>query len=109
MSLLMMLLSACTSVQPRAAASSVGCMRAVRAQLPTGLSDKRLHCLAAAQIVRQCSLAEAYLAGIGKELGDLFNAGDVEWADWRADRVGMQCGRAQDVVTIDDCCAAKGY
>jgi hypothetical protein len=85
-------------------------MQAVRAQLPTEYNDKRLHCFASAQIARQCSVTEAYMAGIGKEISDLFGHGDAEWADWRADRAGVSCGRTQiDAADIQACCAAKGY
>jgi hypothetical protein len=108
--LLMVLLSACTSLQPRPAASMLGCMQAARAQLPDDGADKRLHCLASAQIARQCSVTEAYLAAMGKEVRDLFGAGDAEWADWRADRVGVYCGRSsEDVTAVEACCAKRGY
>jgi len=104
------MLMACTSVQPRAAASSYDCMQAVRAQLPAGLPDKRLHCLAAARIARQCSVTEAYLAGIGKELSDLLGAGDAEWADWRADRMGVRCAKLSgDDAMLPACCEQHGY
>ena len=107
---LLFLLTACSSVQPRPAQSSYGCMQAVRAQLPADANDKRLHCLATVQITRQCSISEAYLAGIGKELSDLFGNGDAEWAEWQADRAGVSCGRAQNSMEdIQACCAAKGY
>jgi hypothetical protein len=107
--LTMTMLSACTSLQPRPEISSLGCMQAVRAQLPTDRPDKRLHCLASAQIARQCSVSEAYLAGMGKELRDLFSAGDAEWADWQADRAGVRCRRNGDAETIEACCAEQGY
>lgn len=101
---------ACSSVQPRPAMSSYGCMQAVRAELPADASDKRLHCVAAAQIARQCSVSEAYLAGMGKELADLFGRGDAEWSDWQADRAGVGCGQTQNSASdIRACCAAKGY
>lgn len=85
-------------------------MQAVRAQLPTNeTNDKRLHCMASAKIARQCSISEAYLAGVGKELRDLVTGGDAEWADWQADRVGVQCSRrANDAAAIQACCAAHG-
>jgi hypothetical protein len=57
--LLVALLSACTSLQP-ACGFNLGCMQAVRAQLSDDRADKRLHCLASAQIARQCSVSEAY-------------------------------------------------
>jgi len=85
-------------------------MQAVRQQLPNETDDKRLHCLAAAQIARQCSVSEAYLASIGKELADLFGAGDAEWSDWRADRVGVRCGRESSMQPdTDACCERQGY
>jgi hypothetical protein len=96
-------------MQPRPADSMLGCMQAVRAQLPENPADKRLHCLVSAQIARQCSVSEAYLAGMGKELRDLFGAGDAEWADWRADRAGVRCGRSSDEAVIEACCARQGY
>ncbi len=103
--LLMVLLTACTSVHPRAVSSSLDCMRAARAQLPAALTDKQQHCLASAYIARQCSVTEAYLAGMGKEVQDLFGAGDADWADWRADRQGIACRSAGDVNAVLSCCA----
>ena len=85
-------------------------MQVVRAQLPARNYDKRLHCLASAQIAQQCSVLEAYMAGIGKEVSDMFGNGDPEWADWQADRVGVSCGRKQQgVENIEACCMAQGY
>ncbi|MGC3981727.1 MAG: hypothetical protein QM808_10730 [Steroidobacteraceae bacterium] len=99
-------ITACTSLQPRPAASSYACMKAVRDQQPADLPDKRLHCVASAQIARQCSVSEAYLAGIGKELRDLFGSGDPEWADWQADRAGVAC-RNEDGIAA--CCERRGF
>jgi hypothetical protein len=86
--------------------SSYGCMTAVlRQRLPANLPDKRAHCLASGLIARYCSLPEAYLAGIGKEVRDLLGGGDAEWADWRADRVGIACShRAADDDGLVACC-----
>lgn len=76
-------------------------------KLPPNLPDKRAHCLAAGLIARYCSPPEAYMAGIGKEVRDLFGHGDVEWADWRADRVGIGCARhAAGDEALAECCAA---
>lgn len=106
----MLACTGCTSLEPRAADSAYACMERVRASIPTQLPDKRQHCLAGAGIARQCSLSEAYLAGLGKELRDLFGDGDASWADWRADRAGIRCGRSvSDATGIDSCCAAAGY
>jgi hypothetical protein len=105
-----LLLTGCASREPRADDSTYGCMQTVRAQIPTNLPDKRQHCLAGAQITRQCSVGEAYVASLGKELRDLFGTGDASWSDWRADRAGMRCGRAaRDTAQIERCCAAAGY
>jgi hypothetical protein len=80
-------------------------MQAVRASLPAGLPDKHAHCLAAGLIARHCSVSEAYLAGAGKELRDMTGRGDAEWADWRADRIGIGCAReAADDAAVEACC-----
>jgi hypothetical protein len=85
-------------------------MQAVRAQMPANDNDKRLHCLVSAGIAQQCSVTEAYLAGIGKEISDLFGRGDPEWADWQADRAGISCGRSEaGDAAVEACCLAKGY
>jgi hypothetical protein len=107
--LLVAALAGCGTVPqrpPRLAASSYGCMSAVLKQkLPSSLPDKRAHCLASGLIARYCSLPEAYVAGIGKEVRDLFTGGDVEWGDWRADRVGIACARrAADDASLAVCC-----
>jgi len=112
--LLLLSLTACRSLEPRPAASSYSCMRAVRDQVVQRLGqntlDKRLHCAVSAHIARQCSVSEAYLAGMGKEVSDLFTGGDAEWADWQADRAGVSCGKANaDEQGIAGCCAERGY
>jgi hypothetical protein len=85
-------------------------MRVMRDKVPSDVKDSRQHCLASGLIARYCSLTEAYMAGIGKELRDLFGGGDAEWSDWRADRAGVNCARAGDSdASLADCCAARGY
>lgn len=112
--LTLLALAACASVPnrpPRPATSSYGCMAAVvKEKVPSNLPDKRQHCLAGGFIARYCSGSEAYLAGAGKELKDLFSGGDVEWGDWRADRAGIACARsANDDGEIEKCCERSGY
>ncbi|HWK50999.1 MAG TPA: hypothetical protein VNR40_13995 [Steroidobacter sp.] len=107
-------LAACASVPnrpPRAAKSSYGCMQTVvKERVPANLPDKRQHCLAGGLIARYCSGTEAYMAGAGKELKDLLGGGDPEWADWRADRVGIACARsASDDDELARCCEQRGY
>jgi hypothetical protein len=95
----------------RAANSSFGCMETiVQEKVPSHLPDKRQHCLAGGFIARYCSGSEAYLAGAGKELKDLFGRGDAEWGDWRADRAGIACARsAGDDDELARCCEQSGY
>jgi hypothetical protein len=105
-------LTGCASLAgERLAQSSYGCMQAVvREKVPEDALDKRRHCLAGGLIARYCSVSEAYLAGLGKELSDLLGPGDAEWTDWQADRAGVRCARKS--VTDEDvaaCCAQAGY
>jgi hypothetical protein len=105
-------LSGCASLSgERLAHSSYGCMEAVvREKVPRDLIDKHRHCLAGGLIARYCSVSEAHLAGLGKELSDLLGPGDAEWSDWRADRAGVRCAR--ESVTDADvavCCTRAGY
>ena len=74
-------LAGCAVVPDRPAASSYECMKAVRDALPAGLDNKRAHCLADGGIAERCSVWEANLAGIGKEVRDAFSSGDASWAD----------------------------
>lgn len=104
------LATACVSPPDRPAHSSYECMVAVRNTVPAGLQDKRAHCVASARISQRCSVTEAYLAGAGKEIRDLFTGGDAEWADWRADRVGIACAKhAASAELITSCCEQHGY
>jgi hypothetical protein len=110
--LLLTALAACHSVPNKAARlepSSYGCMAAVLNQkLPPNLPDKQAHCQASGLIARYCSPTEAYMAGIGKELRDALGFGDVEWADWKADRVGVGCAyRSQSDEALASCCKAN--
>jgi hypothetical protein len=85
-------------------------MRVVREKVPADVKDSRAHCIASGLIARYCSATEAYLAGIGKELRDLFGPGDAEWKDWRADRAGIGCAGSSDTdASLSDCCSARGY
>ena len=102
-------LTACGSVPSkpaRLARSSLGCIEAVVQRVDIGgLNDQRVHCLVAGSISRYCSISEAYLAGIGKEIVDLFTRGDAQWTDWRADRIGIACAReAHDDAELAVCC-----
>jgi hypothetical protein len=108
---LLAVLTGCASTAARPAKSSYGCMEAAIAnKLPADLPDKHAHCLASGLIARYCSQSEAYLAGFGKELRDLFGSGDAEWRDWRADRVGIACAReAGNDADIASCCSERGY
>jgi hypothetical protein len=102
-----LLLVGCVSAPERPAKSSYGCMAAVRAELPDGIPDKRAHCLAAGGIAQRCSVMEARLAGVGKELRDVFTRGDPSWADWRADKAGIACAkRSRDAGELAACCAS---
>ena len=81
--------------EPRAAQSSLGCMQAaIKDRLPASLPDSEKHCVAAALIARRCSVTEATLASVGKELQDLLGSGDAEWRDLGSDRRGIDCARA---------------
>jgi len=85
-------------------------MRAVVAEkLPAHLTDKHAHCLAAGFIARYCSRPEAYVASVGKEVSDLFNGShDFEWADLKADRLGIGCERsAGSDAALERCCVAE--
>ncbi|MFC4308893.1 hypothetical protein ACFPN2_07350 [Steroidobacter flavus] len=95
----------------RPARSSYSCMETVvKEKVPTHAPDKRQHCLAGGFIARYCSGSEAYLAGAGKEIKDLFGGGDAEWGDWRADRAGIACARsANDDDALAKCCEQSGY
>jgi uncharacterized protein YecT (DUF1311 family) len=84
--------------------SSYGCMVAVRNALPKGITDQRAHCLAAGRIAQRCSVGEADLAGVGKEVRDVFTGGDASWADWKADRA-FQPRKFMRAVVVASCLA----
>lgn len=93
----------------RQSASSLGCMRAVvRERVPQGLPDKQAHCLAAGLIARYCSRAEAYLAGYGKEFTDIFDGGDPQISDIKADLMGIRCQAASPTTAaLAECCSSE--
>ncbi|MEJ0005416.1 MAG: hypothetical protein WDM77_03280 [Steroidobacteraceae bacterium] len=93
----------------RLSPSSLGCLRAVvREKLPQPLPDKQAHCLAAGLIVRYCSRAEAYLAGYGKEFTDIFDGGDPEIGDIKADLIGIRCATSAHTTSdLAGCCATE--
>ena len=71
-----------------------------------GLPDNKAHCEAAGLIARYCSVTEASLASIVKEVRDLFTAGDAEWRDLMSDRRGIRCARSsRSDAELTECCA----
>lgn len=95
--------------EPRAARSSLGCMRnALEAQRPLPEQDSQAHCLAAGLIARHCSITEAWLASVAKEVADLFGPGNAEWRDLDADGRGIRCARsATDDASLRACCRSS--
>ena len=103
-------LAGCATPPERPAVSSYGCMVVVRDSLPPQPYDKRAHCLTAGRIAQRCSVFEADLAGLGKEVSDMFTHGDPSWADWRADRAGIRCAQhGRDPQALAQCCTEAGY
>ena len=101
--------TACTplaSKSARPARSTLSCARSVlTSKLPEAIPDNTAHCLAAGFIARYCSVSEAYIAGLGKELEDTVGHGDAEWRDWQADRRGIACAqRTQNDDALYSCC-----
>ena len=97
----------CAAQAARPTTSSYGCMMAERESLPENMPDEQKHCVAAGLIARHCSVSEANMAGLGKELQDLFGRGDASWADWKMDRKGVVCARdALDDEAVTRCCAS---
>ena len=106
---LIMATTACTPLtvrEPRLAKSSLGCIQAAVKKLDKDhRSDSELHCTAAGLIARYCSVTEATLASVGKELRDLLGSGDAEWRDLMSDRRGVNCARsAKNDGELQQCC-----
>ncbi len=107
LSMLLLVMGGCASQAQRPAPSSYECMVAERDALPADMPDEQKHCVASGLIARHCSVTEASMAGLGKELRDMFTGGDASWADWKMDRRGMSCARdAADDAAVTRCCAA---
>ena len=81
-------------------------MIAARDRATSEATDEcRQHCVAAGLIARYCSVTEAAVASIGKELRDLFTPGDASWRDLHNDRAGIHCARtAHDDEQVRECC-----
>jgi len=70
------------------------------------VEDEFAHCLAAGLIARHCSVGEAWLASFGKEVRDVFGAGDAQWQDLTSDRRGIACaGQASSDADLERCCS----
>jgi len=94
---------------PRAPADS--CMQQAVDSLDLALmSGDRQHCMASGTIASRCGSASAWIAGYGKELGDLFGPGSFQQRDLAANSAGRQCGVATDTEAgLAACCAEAGY
>lgn len=48
------------------------------------------------------------MAGLGKELRDLFTEGDAEWRDLRSNRRGARCGKSANTdADLAECCSTS--
>ena len=93
--------------EARPSHSSLGCMNAaIKDQHLDGIPDWQAHCIAAGLIALHCSVTEAGMASVGKELKDLFGHGDAEWRDLESDRRGVRCARGSSNDTeLRSCCS----
>ena len=81
---------------------------ALRLNEPLPTPDSQAHCMAAGLIARYCSISEAWLASIAKEVGDLFGPGRAEWRDLQSDGRGIRCARlAEDTAALRRCCTGS--
>ncbi|MDH5254609.1 MAG: hypothetical protein OEW72_01720 [Gammaproteobacteria bacterium] len=108
MAILALALASCAST-PRAPASS--CMQQTVDSLDlASLSAERRHCLASGTIVLRCGSASAWVAGYGKEVGDLFGPGNFQQMDLRANAAGRRCAAsAVSEADLPACCADAGF
>jgi hypothetical protein len=78
---------------------------ALAAHGPLPAADSQAHCLAAGLIARHCSVTEAWLASVAKEVLDLLGPGNAEWRDLAADGRGIACARrSQNNGSLEVCC-----
>ncbi|MBL8200299.1 MAG: hypothetical protein JNK40_04935 [Chromatiales bacterium] len=101
-------LVSCASA-PRAPAST--CMQQTVDSLDlAALSGDRKHCLASGSIALRCGSASAWMAGYGKEFGDLFGPGSFQRRDLRANSAGRHCAaRVAGEADLIACCASAGF
>ena len=91
--------------ESRAGKSSLTCMRsALAGRSFEGMHDAEVHCIATGLVALRCSVTESWLAGLGKEMRDLFGPGDAALNDLRADGRGVHCARTTGKDGLDACC-----
>ena len=69
--------------------------------------DKFKHCALSCILAIQCGPAESWVMGVGKEIADLFDGGDPDVKDLRADHIGIQMvrrGYARDLQACSTQC-----
>lgn len=108
LAILALVIVSCAST-PRAPAST--CMQQTVNSLDLDrLSGDRKHCLASATIALRCGPASAWIAGYGKEFGDLFGPGSFQQRDLRANAGGRRCAvSAASESDLPACCADAGF
>jgi hypothetical protein len=108
LAVLALVLVSCAST-PRAPAST--CMQQTVNSLDLApLSGDRKHCLASATISLRCGSSSAWVAGYGKEFGDLFGPGSFQQRDLQANAAGRRCGAlAVSEADLPACCADAGF
>ena len=108
LAILALVIVSCAST-PRAPAST--CMQQTVNSLDLHhLSGDRQHCLASGTISLRCGSASAWIAGYGKEFGDLFGPGSFQQRDLRANAGGRRCAvSAASESDLPACCADAGF
>lgn len=108
LAVLALVLASCASA-PRAPAAT--CMQQTVDSLDLApLSGDRKHCLASGSIALRCGPAAAWIAGYGKEFGDLFGPGRFQQRDLQANSAGRRCAAsAAREADLPACCADAGF
>ena len=65
--------------------------------------DKNRHCAISCIMAVKCNDNETLLAGFMKEVKDVFGPGNAEWADYRADKAGINLVKSGRARRVSEC------
>jgi phosphosulfolactate phosphohydrolase-like enzyme len=89
--------------EPAAICSLINAQKVIQKAEAHSQHDKNRHCSVSCMLTLRCHPDDVMLAGLLKEIKDLFGRGNAEWEDLKADALGIDLAVTKTATTDLQC------